>query len=66
MLHLVIATLQIVTLLCTCRFGDFPSKAKTIISSEKLKKEGFTFKYQIEDIYDQAVEYLKAKGVLQN
>nr|AJO70135.1 anthocyanidin reductase [Rosa rugosa] len=47
-------------------FGDFPSKAKTILSSEKLKKEGFTFKYGIEDIYDQAVEYLKVKGELQS
>ncbi|KAK9265401.1 hypothetical protein L1049_007422 [Liquidambar formosana] len=47
-------------------FGDFPSKAKLIISSEKLIKEGFSFKYGIEDIYDQSVEYLKAKGVLQN
>ncbi|XP_057961476.1 anthocyanidin reductase ((2S)-flavan-3-ol-forming) [Malania oleifera] len=47
-------------------FGDFPSKAKLIISSEKLIKEGFSFKYGIEEIYDQTVEYFKAKGLLQN
>ncbi|CAN6689998.1 unnamed protein product [Malus baccata var. baccata] len=47
-------------------FGDFPSEAKLIISSEKLIKEGFDFKYGIEEIYDQTVEYFKAKGLLQN
>ncbi|GMY37040.1 anthocyanidin reductase ((2S)-flavan-3-ol-forming) [Fagus crenata] len=47
-------------------FGDFPSKAKLTLSSEKLIKEGFSFKYGIEEIYDQAVEYFKTKGLLQN
>ncbi|KAL6990858.1 dihydrouracil dehydrogenase (NAD(+)) [Sarracenia purpurea var. burkii] len=47
-------------------FGDFPSKAKLIISSEKLIKEGFSFRYGIEEIYDQSVAYFKAKGILQN
>ncbi len=47
-------------------FGDFPSKAKIILSSEKLVKEGFSFKYGIEEIYDESVEYFKAKGLLQN
>ncbi|RXH99329.1 hypothetical protein DVH24_011654 [Malus domestica] len=47
-------------------FGNFPSKAKLIISSEKLIQEGFDFKYGIEEIYDQTVEYFKAKGLLQN
>nr|QLL26886.1 anthocyanidin synthase [Heuchera micrantha] len=47
-------------------FEDFPSKAKLIVSSEKLINEGFNFKYGIEDIYDQSVEYFKAKGVLNN
>ncbi|KAL2495274.1 Anthocyanidin reductase [Forsythia ovata] len=47
-------------------FGDFPSEAKLIISSEKLIKEGFSFKYGIEEIYDQGVAYLKAMGLLQN
>ncbi|KAL4296723.1 hypothetical protein GQ457_12G017890 [Hibiscus cannabinus] len=45
-------------------FGDFPSKAKLIISSEKLINEGFSFKFGIEEIYDQTVEYLKGKGLL--
>ncbi|KAK7400442.1 hypothetical protein VNO78_11650 [Psophocarpus tetragonolobus] len=47
-------------------FDDCPSKAKLIISSEKLVKEGFSFKYGIEEIYDQTVEYLKSKGALKN
>ncbi|KAG5516601.1 hypothetical protein RHGRI_037355 [Rhododendron griersonianum] len=47
-------------------FGDFPSKSKVIISSEKLTKEGFSYKYGIEDVYDQCVEYFKSKGILQN
>ena len=33
-----------------CSFGDFPSKAKLTLSSNKLIKEGFSFKYGIEDI----------------
>jgi len=48
------------------RFDDCPSKAKLTISSEKLVKEGFSFKYGIEEIYDQTVEYLKNKGALKN
>ncbi|TKY59382.1 Anthocyanidin reductase [Spatholobus suberectus] len=47
-------------------FEDCPSKAKLIVSSEKLVKEGFSFKYGIEEIYDQTVEYLKSKGALEN
>nr|UPA71865.1 ANR [Paeonia delavayi] len=47
-------------------FGDFPSKAKLIISSKKLIKGGFSFKYGIEDVYDQSVEYFKAMELLQN
>ncbi|KAH7525543.1 hypothetical protein JRO89_XSUnG0074400 [Xanthoceras sorbifolium] len=45
-------------------FGDFPTKAKVALSSEKLISEGFSFKYGIEETYDQTVEYLKTKGVL--
>ncbi|KAF6163017.1 hypothetical protein GIB67_021166 [Kingdonia uniflora] len=45
-------------------FGEVPSEAKLIISSEKLKKEGFTFKYGIQEIYDESVEYLKTTGIL--
>lgn len=47
-------------------FGEFPAKPKLSISSEKLVKEGFTFKYGIEEIYDQSVEYFKSKGLLPN
>ncbi|XP_009630487.1 anthocyanidin reductase ((2S)-flavan-3-ol-forming)-like [Nicotiana tabacum] len=47
-------------------FGDFPSKAKLIISSEKLIKEGFNFKYEIEEIYDQCLACFKDKGLLKN
>lgn len=49
-----------------CSFGELPSEAKLIISSEKLIKEGFSFNYSMEDIYDQIVDYLKAKGLLQS
>ncbi|XP_010251431.1 PREDICTED: anthocyanidin reductase-like [Nelumbo nucifera] len=45
-------------------FGDFFEKAKAIYSSEKLINEGFRFKYGIEEIYDQAVDYFKTKGLL--
>eukprot|EP00258_Populus_trichocarpa_P010042 XP_002317270.2 anthocyanidin reductase ((2S)-flavan-3-ol-forming) isoform X2 [Populus trichocarpa] len=44
--------------------GDFPSEAKLIITSEKLSSEGFSFKYGIEETYDQTVEYFKANGLL--
>ncbi|XP_073302059.1 anthocyanidin reductase ((2S)-flavan-3-ol-forming) [Primulina huaijiensis] len=44
--------------------GDVPSKAKLIISSDKLLNEGFKFEYGIEEIYDQSVAYLKDKGLL--
>ncbi|GAB2233133.1 hypothetical protein Droror1_Dr00002350 [Drosera rotundifolia] len=47
-------------------FGDFPSKAKLIMSSEKLISAGFSFKYGIEDVFDQTIEYLKSKSVLKN
>lgn len=47
-----------------CSFGDFPSKAKLSLSSAKLVNEGFSFKYGIEETYDQTVEYLKTKGLI--
>ncbi|CAO2842814.1 unnamed protein product [Amaranthus hypochondriacus] len=47
-------------------FEEFPSKAKLILSSDKLIKEGFQFKYGIEQIYDSTVEYLKTKGLLKD
>lgn len=45
-------------------FGDFPATPKLSISSEKLIKAGFTFKYGIEEIYDETVEYFKSVGLL--
>ncbi|KAF3325638.1 anthocyanidin reductase [Carex littledalei] len=46
-------------------FGDFPEKAKLILSSEKLLKAGFEFNYKhIEEIYDDVVEYAKSKVIL--
>ncbi|XP_027346492.1 anthocyanidin reductase ((2S)-flavan-3-ol-forming)-like [Abrus precatorius] len=47
-------------------FDDIPSKAKSVISSEKLIKEGFSYKYGIEEIFDQTIEYLKSNGALKN
>ncbi|KAF7802764.1 anthocyanidin reductase ((2S)-flavan-3-ol-forming)-like [Senna tora] len=47
-------------------FDDCPSKAKLVISSEKIIKEGFNFKYGIEEIYDRTIEYFKTMGVLEN
>lgn len=43
-------------------FRDFPSKSKMLLSSKKLVKEGFGFKHGIEEIYDQSMEYMKAKN----
>ncbi|XP_058091788.1 anthocyanidin reductase ((2S)-flavan-3-ol-forming)-like [Magnolia sinica] len=45
-------------------YGDFPAKPKLSISSEKLIKSGFTFKYKIEEIYDESIEYFKDVGLL--
>ncbi|KAG9454267.1 hypothetical protein H6P81_007171 [Aristolochia fimbriata] len=45
-------------------FGDFPWMPKYPASSEKLIKEGFTFRFGIEEIYDDSVEDFQAKGLL--
>ncbi|KAK7368908.1 hypothetical protein VNO80_10941 [Phaseolus coccineus] len=47
-------------------FDDIPSKAKFVISSEKLLKEGFSFKHGIEEIFYHSLEYLDSKGALKN
>lgn len=48
-----------------CSFGGLPAKAKLSLSSEKLLKAGFEFKFKkLEEIYDDVVEYAKAKGLL--
>ncbi|XP_008778425.1 anthocyanidin reductase ((2S)-flavan-3-ol-forming) [Phoenix dactylifera] len=46
-------------------FGELPEKAELSLSSEKLMKAGFEFKYkQLEEIYDETVKYAKATGLL--
>ncbi|XP_020102668.1 anthocyanidin reductase ((2S)-flavan-3-ol-forming) [Ananas comosus] len=46
-------------------FGGLPAKARLSLSSEKLLKGGFEFKFKkLEEIYDDVVEYAKAKGLL--
>ncbi|XP_010665804.2 anthocyanidin reductase ((2S)-flavan-3-ol-forming) isoform X1 [Beta vulgaris subsp. vulgaris] len=47
-------------------FGEFPSKAKSVLSSEKLVNEGFKFKYGLEQIYDSTIEYLKSNDLLKD
>ncbi|KAJ8437874.1 hypothetical protein Cgig2_031390 [Carnegiea gigantea] len=47
-------------------FGEVPSKPKSMMSSEKLVKEGFEFNYGIEEIYDETMAYLKSKGLMKN
>ncbi|QCD84245.1 anthocyanidin reductase [Vigna unguiculata] len=47
-------------------FDDIPSKAKFVISSDKLVKEGFRFKHGIEEIFEHSLEYLGSKGALIN
>ncbi|XP_058089146.1 anthocyanidin reductase ((2S)-flavan-3-ol-forming)-like isoform X1 [Magnolia sinica] len=47
-------------------FGDFPANLKSIFSSDKLIKAGFSYKYGIEEMYDESVEYLRAVGMLAN
>ncbi|CAN1222173.1 Anthocyanidin reductase ((2S)-flavan-3-ol-forming) [Linum grandiflorum] len=46
------------------QIGDVSEQAKLTISSEKLIGEGFSFKHGLEEIYDETVEYFKAKGIL--
>ncbi|XP_068644404.1 anthocyanidin reductase ((2S)-flavan-3-ol-forming)-like [Aristolochia californica] len=43
---------------------DFIDVSSEKVSGEKLIKEGFTFKFGIEEIYDESVEYLMTKGLL--
>ena len=47
------------------RFRDLPEKPRVCISSAKLVKEGFEYKYKnVEEIYDSVVEYGRALGIL--
>ncbi|WOL18552.1 anthocyanidin reductase [Canna indica] len=46
-------------------FDELPEKSKVMLSSEKLIKAGFEFKYKmLGEIYDDVVEYAKVAGLL--
>lgn len=46
------------------QFEDVPETLKVNISSKKLVESGFSFKFGIDQIYDDAVEHGKTKGLL--
>uniref|UniRef100_A0A0A9D3F2 NAD-dependent epimerase/dehydratase domain-containing protein n=1 Tax=Arundo donax TaxID=35708 RepID=A0A0A9D3F2_ARUDO len=47
--------------------GELPEKPRVCLSSAKLIREGFEFKYKtLDEIYDDVVEYGKALGILPN
>lgn len=46
------------------KFEDVPDTPKVNMSSKKLVESGFSFKFGIHEIFDDAVEYLKTKGLL--
>ena len=48
----------------TSRFEDVLETPKVNLSSKKLVDSGFSFKFGIDEIYDDAVEYMKSKGLL--
>jgi anthocyanidin reductase len=52
---------------CTlaCSSGERLQKPRVRLSSEKLVKEGFEFRYRtLDDMYDDMVEYGKTLGIL--
>jgi len=46
------------------QFEDVPPIQKANLSSKKLVDSGFSFKFGIDEIFDDAVDYLKTKGLL--
>jgi len=46
------------------QFEDVPPISKVNLSSKKLVESGFSFKLGLDEIFDDAVEYLKIKGML--
>uniref|UniRef100_A0A8I7B3Z5 NAD-dependent epimerase/dehydratase domain-containing protein n=1 Tax=Hordeum vulgare subsp. vulgare TaxID=112509 RepID=A0A8I7B3Z5_HORVV len=49
----------------TDRFRDLPEMPRVCVSSAKLVKAGFEYKYKtLDEIYDNVVEYGRATGIL--
>eukprot|EP00253_Pinus_taeda_P005096 PITA_05096 len=48
----------------TTHFEDMPPVPKVYHSSKKLVESSFSFKFGIDQIFDDGVEYLRAKGLL--
>eukprot|EP00253_Pinus_taeda_P022596 PITA_22596 len=48
----------------TTLFDDVPPIPKVYASSKKLVESGFSFKFGMEEIMDDSVEYVKTKGLL--
>jgi len=48
------------------RFEDMPESSKMNVSSKKLLESGFSFRFGIDEMYDDIVEYFKNKGLLVN
>lgn len=54
-------------MLAICRSGELLEKPRVHLSSEKLIRDGFEFKYKtLDQLYDDVVEYGKALGILPN
>jgi anthocyanidin reductase len=46
------------------KFEDVPDTPKMNFSSKKLVESGFSFQFGLDEIFDDSVEYFKAKGLL--